>query len=190
MMSRVRRFAGLGLLAASLAVWVVVLRPQALGGSALYIVVRGSSMLPTYESGDLVVVQSAAAYGVGDVVAYRVPNGEIGEGHLVIHRIAGGDGAVGFAVQGDNNEAIDPWTPQSSDIAGKAWWVVPGLGRVIAFIHQPIIAAALAAALMVTFMMARRPISTDQRRVSSVADQGREPRAEPRAGRAVALEEG
>ena len=155
MMRRMRRLVGLGLLAAALAVWVVVLRPQALGGSALYIVVRGSSMLPTYQSGDLVVVESAAAYSVGDVVAYRVPNGEIGEGHLVIHRITGGDGAAGFAVQGDNNEAVDPWSPRAGDIAGRAWIVVPGLGRFIAFIHQPVIAGGLAAALMVTFLLAR-----------------------------------
>ncbi|MDQ6793317.1 MAG: signal peptidase I [Chloroflexota bacterium] len=159
-MKRARRIVSVGLLAAALAVWVEVLRPQALGGSALYIVVRGSSMLPTYANGDLVVVQSAGAYSVGDIVAYRVPNGEIGEGHLVIHRITGGDGVVGFAVRGDNNEAVDPWSPRAGEVAGRAWWVVPGLGRFVAFIHQPAIAAGLAAALMVTFVLARpsRPI--------------------------------
>src|SRR6266446_7947426 len=152
-MKRARRIVSLGLLAAAVAAWVVVLRPQALGGSALYIVVRGSSMLPTYENGDLVVVQSATVYGVDDIVAYRVPDGEIGAGHLVIHRISGGDGVMGFAVRGDNNSAVDPWSPKASDIAGRAWWVVPGLGRVVAFIHQPVIAAGLAAALMVTFLL-------------------------------------
>jgi len=68
-MKRVHRVVSLVLLAAALAVWVVVLRPQSLGGSALYIVVRGSSMRPTYETGDLVVVQSAAAYSVGEFVS-------------------------------------------------------------------------------------------------------------------------
>jgi signal peptidase len=156
-MQRLRRLVGLGLTVAAVAVWVVALRPQALGGPSLYIVIRGTSMLPTYQNGDLVVVESAAAYGVGDVVAYRVPKGEIGEGHLVVHRIIGGDGAAGFTVQGDNNEAGDPWSPRAGDIAGRARWLVPGLGRIIAFIHQPVIAAGLASALMVTFLLARSP---------------------------------
>ena len=155
MIRRIRRLFGLGLLAAAVAVWVVALRPQALGGPALYIVVRGSSMLPTYETGDLVVLQSASSYTVGDIVAYRVPEAEIGGGHIIIHRISGGEGDAGFAVKGDNNPAVDPWAPRTSDIAGKAWWVIPGLGRVIAFIHQPVIAGALAAALMVAFILAR-----------------------------------
>jgi signal peptidase len=154
-MKRMRRLLSLGLTAAALAVWVVALRPQTLGGPAVYVVVRGSSMLPTYENGDLVVVQSAAAYSIGDVVAYRVPKGEIGEGHLIIHRITRDDGAAGFTVQGDNNQAVDPWSPRAGDIAGRARWLVPGLGRVIAFIHQPAIAGGLAAAMMVMFILAR-----------------------------------
>lgn len=155
MIRRTRRLLGHGLLVAAVAVWVVGLRPQALGGPALYIVVRGSSMVPTYESGDLVVVQSASAYAAGDVIAYRVPEADIGAGHIIIHRIAGGDGAAGFLVKGDNNPAVDPWTPRTSDVAGKAWLVVPGFGRVVAFIHQPVIAGALAAAMMVTLILAR-----------------------------------
>lgn len=154
-MKNVRRLVKFAVLAAVLAIWAVALRPQALGGPAQYIVVRGSSMLPTYQSGDLVVIGSASAYAVGDIVAYRVPSGEIGEGHIVIHRIAGGDGAHGFVVKGDNNAAVDPWSPRPADIAGKAWLVAPGLGRVIALIHQPVVAGGLAAAIMVTLILAR-----------------------------------
>jgi len=163
-MKTARRVLRFGLLAAILAFWTVVLRPQALGGPTLYIVVRGSSMLPTYQTGDLVVVESAAAYTVGDIVAYRVPGGEIGEGHVVVHRIAGGDPTEGFIVEGDNNNSPDPWTPRLADIAGKAWLMVPGLGRLIAYVHQPIIAAGLAAAVMVSLMLARpSPARSDGR---------------------------
>jgi signal peptidase len=154
-MMTAHRLVRFGLVAAVLVLWTVALRPQALGGPTLYIVVRGSSMLPTYQTGDLVVFESAAVYAVGDVVAYRVPGGEIGEGHVVVHRIAGGDGTEGFIVKGDNNNAPDPWTPRLDDIAGKAWLMVPGLGRLIAYIQQPIIAAGLAAAIMVSMILAR-----------------------------------
>ena len=100
--------------------WALVLRPQSLGGPVVYVIVRGSSMFPTYESGDLVIVAAAATYQPGDVVAYRVPAGDIGEGHLVIHRIAGGDASSGFILEGDNNDAPDPWMPRGSDIVGSA----------------------------------------------------------------------
>jgi len=158
-----RRLFRLGAVAAVLAIWALALRPQALGGPALYIVIRGSSMLPTYQTGDLVIIESAPAYAVGDVVAYRVPSGDIGEGHLVVHRITGADGTDGFVVKGDNNEAPDPWSPRPGDIAGKAWLVVPGLGRLIAFIHQPVMAGGLAAGIMVALILARparRPLTT------------------------------
>ena len=138
---------------AVLAIWVFILRPQSLGGPAMYIVVRGTSMQPTYQNGDLVIVQSAPVYVAGDAIAYRVPSGEIGEGHVIVHRIKGGNGTDGFRVQGDNNDAIDPWTPRATDIAGKSWVVVPGVGGFVAFIHQPVVAGGLAAGIMVTLIL-------------------------------------
>ena len=160
MTRRLGRLLGFGTLAVVLALWIAFLRPQSLGGSALYIVVRGSSMVPTYQNGDLVIMQSAHAYAAGDAIAYRVPAGEIGEGHVVVHRITGGNGTDGFVVQGDNNDAVDPWMPRAADVAGKTWIVVPGVGRIVAYIHQPVIAGGLAAAIMVTLILAvqSRPI--------------------------------
>ena len=69
MKQRARRLLKFGTMAAVLMIWIVILRPQSLGGSALYIVVRRSSMLPTYQNGDLVIMQSASAYAVGDPIA-------------------------------------------------------------------------------------------------------------------------
>jgi signal peptidase len=140
---------------ACLAGWWVTLRPAALGGPINYVVVRGDSMLPTYESGDLVLVHAAAGYAPGDVIAYRVPEGELGEGRLVIHRIVDGDGVSGFVVQGDNNPAPDPWRPPPSDIAGGAWLRIPALGRAVALLHQPATAGALAAAVVVWVLILR-----------------------------------
>jgi len=145
--------AGIGLAAA----WALTLRPTSLGGPATYIVVRGDSMLPDYHSGDLVVLRAGSTYGPGDVVGYRVPDGEIGEGHVVLHRIVAGDGAGGFTVEGDNNPAPDPWQPRNRDVAGKLWVLVPGLGRLVALAHQPAIAGALAVSLLVMLVLARGP---------------------------------
>jgi signal peptidase len=141
---------------AVLAAWFVFLRPESLGGSTAYLLVRGTSMLPTYETGELVVMRAQDHYAIGDVVAYHVPAGEVGEGHLVIHRIVGNqDGR--WIMQGDNNKSIDPWMPATSDIAGAAWVEVPAIGRFLAAARQPAVLGALASAFAVMAMLWRRP---------------------------------
>jgi signal peptidase I len=148
---------GLALLIALLAAWFVFLRPVSLGGSVMYIVIRGNSMEPGYVSGDLLVVRAEPSYGTSDVVAYRVPGGEVGEGIVVVHRIVGGDASAGFAVRGDNNPSADPWLPHGTDVVGKAWVLIPGLGRVVVAIRQPVVLAAMAASLVVGLVIFRGP---------------------------------
>ena len=155
MSRRVRKAAGVTFVAALIFVWAFTLRPQVLGGPAVFVAVRGSSMLPTYEHGDLVVVQSAAAYKVGEVVAYRVPAGEIGAGKIVIHRIVAGDATHGFTLQGDHNTAPDPWHPRRTDMVGIATFRLSSAGRLISLVQQPVILAGLAGAIVVTVFLAR-----------------------------------
>jgi len=152
---RVGKAASLAFVAAVIVLWAFTLRPQALGGPAVFVAVRGSSMLPTYEHGDLVVVQSAAAYKVGDVVAYRVPAGQIGAGKIVIHRIVDGDATHGFTLQGDHNTAPDPWHPRRADMVGIATFRLSSAGRLISLVQQPVILAGLASAIVVTVFLAR-----------------------------------
>ncbi len=140
---------------AFVAIWFVCLRPSALGGWVTYVVVRGDSMLPTYETGDLVVLTPEATYHVGDVVGYRVPAGELGAGLLVVHRIVDVAGDR-FVLRGDNNPAPDPWQPTAGDVAGSVFVAAPGLGRTLAWIRQPAVIAAAAAALVV-WIVALRP---------------------------------
>ena len=108
-------------------------------------------------------MRSALQYRKGDVVAYQVPARQIGAGLVVIHRIVG-TREDGYTMRGDNNNVADPWQPRSSDILGKAWMSIPGLGRVLAAIHQPVLLAALAAAVVVTMVLAwkRGPGTTEQ----------------------------
>ncbi len=137
--------------------WAIVLRPTNLGGSTTYLLVRGSSMLPTYADGDLLVLGAAPGYGIGDAVAYRVPEGEIGAGHLVLHRIIGGSATGGFTLQGDNNDDIDPWQPRGTDVVGTVRLAIPGLGTVLKALRQPVMLASLAAALVAAWIVTMRP---------------------------------
>ncbi len=98
--------------------WFGLFRPVSLGGPATWVVIRGSSMQPTYDTGDLVVMHASDAYASGDVVAYRVPEGQIGEGHVVVHRLAGGNNGA-WDVLGDNNDSLDPWHPSNARHPGQ-----------------------------------------------------------------------
>ena len=134
--------------------WALFLRPQWLGGSATLILVRGDSMLPTFHNGDFVIAYGQPTYQPGDIVVYRVPAGEVGAGHMVVHRIVG-ISATGYTIQGDNNPASDPWTPTNADVAGRIAIAVPGVGILLALVLQPTMAGGLAAAAVVMYAVSR-----------------------------------
>jgi signal peptidase I len=142
---------------AVLAGWFVFLRPVGLGGPASYIFVSGVSMQPTLVTGDLVVLQAADEYDVGDVIAFHIPDGEPGGGNLVIHRIIGGSAAEGFVVKGDNKPAPDDWRPTPDAIEGALWVRAPGAGAVVQTIRSPAVFAPIAAGLTVFFILLGGP---------------------------------
>ena len=155
--------AGWAVLIGIAATWFALLRPVVLGGSVTYVIVRGDSMLPLYQAGDLVVLRAATDYVVGDVVAYRVPAGDVGAGQIVIHRLVAGDGTT-FVARGDNTPAPDPWPAEREQIVGRAWLALPGAGRVLLTLATPMNAAALAAAIVVAFIIANGGGRTVQER--------------------------
>lgn len=122
--------------------WIFVLRPQGLGGPASYVMVSGQSMEPTYESGDFVVALERDSYGVGDVIVYRVPEGDLGAGRLIIHRVIDGDQVSGFRTQGDNRPTPDEWKPTEEDIVGKLWFHIPNAGSLLPYLRSPIALAS------------------------------------------------
>src|ERR1700751_5058042 len=111
----------LALIAAQLAFAAVLLWfcwPQSLGGRAGWVLVSGTSMLPRLHTGDLVLVERRTSYHVGEVVASRTPKGQVRAGHVVIHRIIGGNGKTGWTMKGDNRTAPDLWYPTNQDVLG------------------------------------------------------------------------
>jgi signal peptidase I len=140
------------LLIAALALgWFLFLRPAFLGGPATYVMVSGASMEPTFHTGDLVIVREATPE-IGQVAAYRVPQGEPGAGTIVIHRVIGGSDAEGWILQGDNNDQPDIWTPATSDFVGEQAVLIPKAATAVTFLRSPL-AIALAAALATFFII-------------------------------------
>lgn len=121
------------------AVWWLV-APPGLGGTTSVAVVDGTSMLPRFRHGDLVLVRRPDSYRVGDVVAYRSRFLR----RIVLHRIVEISGGH-YTFKGDNNSWADPERPSKTQLIGKQWIRVPGGGRVAEQLRRPIVAAALAA---------------------------------------------
>ncbi len=149
--------------------WMLTLRPTRMGGPASFVMVQGVSMVPTFHTGDLVIAHRQSSYTVGDIIAYHVPEGDVGAGLTVIHRIIGGSPATGFVTQGDHNTTPDDWRPTLADVQGRAWMVVPNGGVILAFLHAPIPLASLAAAAVVMWVVYQEETPTLRRRRRSPA---------------------
>ena len=150
---RVGRAAGLAVFVALLAC-LVLIRPVALGGSFSCVIVAGESMLPTLSNGDVVITKRQDSYRRGDIVAYRIPAGDVGAGRLVIHRVTGGNAAAGYLLKGDNRRRPDVWRPRPADIQGKQRLHVPGTGQLLVRVRSPLgiaVACALLAFLVIAY---------------------------------------
>jgi signal peptidase I len=150
------------LVAATFVAWFGLLRPTGLGGPAGYVLISGTSMEPTLQDGDLVIVRARDTYAQGDIAAFRVPQGEPGAGRLVIHRIVGGSTVDGFVMKGDNKQLPDDWRPTPTDVVGTLWLVLPGAGPYLAWLREPAVFGALAAGLAVFMIMIGGGGSTKQ----------------------------
>jgi signal peptidase len=162
--TRVSRLLGAVATTVVVVAWVLWFRPAFLGGPASYVFVSGESMEPTYGNLDLVVLQKRETYEVGDVIAYRVPDGDPGADSLVIHRIVGGSATAGFITRGDGRTSPDLWRPTPRDVVGYVWVALPGAGRLVFVLRAPLVIATLAAAwVFLSIVLPRRSTARPRR---------------------------
>lgn len=132
-------------LAGNIIIWLIVaidawyIWPTQLGGSTSMVVVSGTSMEPTYFTGDLVIARRMEP-SIGDVIVYA-PEG-LG-GSQIVHRIIGGNATDGWQMQGDNNDFIDPFTPSGSEVKGVVLVHYSNFGRVTVLLLNPIVWAGM-----------------------------------------------
>src|SRR5690606_14311534 len=98
---RVASFAGwLACVVLVLAIW-----PATYGGWLSLTIVSGTSMQPTYYTGDMVIGWRTSDYQPDDIVVYTIPEGQVGEGYQIIHRLRSVDADGSWTVRGDNRSA-------------------------------------------------------------------------------------
>lgn len=116
--------------------------PPQVGGSTSYVITSGTSMLPDFHAGDLVLVRREARYHVGEVAAYH--NGQLGV--VVLHRIIAIRGDH-YLFKGDNNNFTDSFEPMRGEIVGAEWIHLPGVGGYLLRLHSPVVAAVILSGL-------------------------------------------
>lgn len=128
---------GASLVVVAIALWAT-LAPVSLGGPASYVVTDGTSMLPRFMADGMVVTRASDDYRVGDIVAYH--NRDLRA--VVMHRIVARDGAR-YVFKGDNNDFRDTYHARRSDLVGKEWVYLPGAGRYLLMLRQPVLFAII-----------------------------------------------
>lgn len=149
---KVMRFIGALLTIALIGVLVALNWPQALGGRGSWVIVSGTSMEPTFHTGDMVVAWKTDDYQVGDLIVYTMG----GNRGLVIHRIIEGNPVDGWITLGDNKPRPDPWVVPQGNIIGEEVFSVPQLGTAFAYIRTPAFLAA-AAGIFVFWAIVTQP---------------------------------
>lgn len=98
-------------------------------GYAQLVAVSGS-MEPVIHVGDFLVTREQKEYRVGEIITY------LSGSSLITHRVIAVDGGY-LLTQGDaNNVADDPVAP--GQVQGKVVLRIPGLGRVVMFLRNPL----------------------------------------------------
>ena len=105
--------------------------------------VQGTSMEPTFRSGELVILAPVHTNTLkrGDVIAIRVPRSDRVTDNLpatIVHRIVSvehsANGLV-FVTKGDHRSGNDVFTTEASNVVGRVKFAVPELGYALVFIQ-------------------------------------------------------
>lgn len=121
---------------------------------------HSGSMRPAIAAGDIVLTQSVSATGVhrGDIVTFS--DRALG-GRLVTHRVVGirrSGQRLEFLTRGDANPAPESWSVGSRSSLGRVVLSVPGLGRTVAWMADPLVRTiflSAAAAVLGTALLRR-----------------------------------
>ena len=123
---------GISVLLAAVAPFLVIGVPQLAGASESY-VVMSDSMSPTFESGDVILVEDVDPETVeeGDVITYAD-----GSGERTTHRVVDvveEDGELYFQTKGDANEDPDQGLVPADAVEARHVHTLPYIGHVVLF---------------------------------------------------------
>ncbi|HEX2783680.1 MAG TPA: signal peptidase I [Ilumatobacteraceae bacterium] len=144
--------------------------PTRFGGETTVVVVQGTSMQPTFASGDLIVAHRLDHYSPGEIVVFRVD--VPGAGHrLVVHRLLGIDPDGHITTRGDNRTSADGFDLTTNDIVGRAVLRVPKGALILRLLSRWWILAIVTGMITTAYLMPRSSDdSTDESTVDEPMD--------------------
>jgi signal peptidase I len=145
-------------------------------------VVQSSSMKPTLQPGDAVVVKPLdGPVRAGQVITYKV------QGKLITHRVTRVEGDTAYT-RGDAADEEDPWPVERSAIRGQMDFRIPYGGYVILFLRQPLGFLSVIALPVLLFLGIEGGKRRERRRSGKAARAQRTTGAvRRRGGRTIAL---
>ena len=106
--------------------------PTSIGGQDSYFILSGTSMLPSFRTGDLVILRPASIYRVGEIAAYLTPQLKAPIFHQIINVHADS-----YTFKGENNAFVDPSHPSRKEIVGGLWLDLGSMGRILLWLRSP-----------------------------------------------------
>ncbi len=101
--------------------------------------IQTDSMYPILMPGDLVfdrAVEDPSSLQKGDIITYwTVINGERVLNTHKIHEIYDGGDYLIFSTIGENSSSVDPLTVHESEVVGKYWFRIGGIGKVFDYLQ-------------------------------------------------------
>lgn len=120
------------------------------------VVVQGTSMIPTYFEGDLILVKGVADSNdiqLQDVIVFHSPyNWDTLIIHRVVEKIETSEGII-LRTKGDNNPVRDPWQLQEEYVVGLVLQQIPYMGSVITAIRSPLGASIVFSLLVLVIVV-------------------------------------
>lgn len=155
--------------------------PAALGGHTRFIMVTGASMEPVFHIGDSLVVREIDDPQIGDIIVFRIPEGDPAEGSFVVHRIFAQRDDGSFMTKGDNRRYADPWHIMPEDIVGQPTWTIPQFGKLVGMASSPFIIGAAAGLLCLAMLLpaALREMDEEERKEAEADAAAAEPDPSP-----------
>lgn len=131
--------------------------PKVFGFSQATVI--SNSMQPEFSAGDMLIFRECDDYGTSDIVIFRSGSA------YVTHRIVSENGDS-FTTKGDANNTADKELLSLESIEGKMVFVIPNVGRIIAFFKTPLGILVLVAAAILLLELPSLIGRLKQKRVS------------------------
>ena len=126
-----------------------------LNALGLIMVVEGTSMVPTYHDGDLLIIQrnmDKDKIEVQDIIIFHSPSNW---NQLIVHRVIERvtiNNQLYFRTRGDNNNIADQWYVPEDNVEAVVTWNIPLLGQMLIIIYNPIVRVTIAG-LAISFII-------------------------------------